>query len=150
MKSILVSYLDHNKVVDVPMLKEESDVTFIKKEFRKQLSFGNQVSVEVTLQWFDQDWDEYVDLNSDDEVATREKLKVVVTSKLHTPTITEPVSHFCCNLTVANNVLVPVCIFVNSLILCEGHVKLSVKPQSLCIYFYTYPITLFFHMCCYY
>lgn len=111
MKSILVSYFDRNKVVDVPMLKEESNVTFIKKEFRKQFSFGNQVSVEVTLQRFYKDWDEYVDLNSDDEVAKREKLKVVVTSKLHTPTPTEPVSDFCYNLTIANNVLVPVCIF---------------------------------------
>ena len=43
---------------------------------------------------------------------------------------TEPVSDFCYNLTVASNLLVPVCIYVNSLILCEGHVKLSVKPQS--------------------
>ena len=100
MKSILVSYLGRNKVVDVPMLKEEFDVTLIKKEFRKQFSFVNQVSVEVTLQRFDQDWDEYVDLNSDYEVATREKLKVVVTSKLHTPTPTEPVNDFCYNLTV--------------------------------------------------
>ena len=31
MKSILVSYLGRNKVVDVPMLKEEFDVTFINK-----------------------------------------------------------------------------------------------------------------------
>lgn len=89
MKSILVSFLERNKVIRCPADSEEGDVSFLKREFRKQLSFEKHVAIDVTFQRFDSEWEEYVDLDDDETVSNKEKLKVVVTSKLETPAATD-------------------------------------------------------------
>lgn len=81
MKSVLVSFLERNKVIKCPADSEEGDVSFLKREFRKQFSFEKHVAIDVTFQRFDSEWEEYVDLD-DETVSNKEKLKVVVTSKL--------------------------------------------------------------------
>ena len=62
---------------------------FLKREFRKQFSFEKHVAIDVTFQRFDSEWEEYVDLDDDETVSNKEKLKVVVTSKLETPATTD-------------------------------------------------------------
>ena len=79
---MLVSYMERNKVIKVP---EEGDIVYLKKEFMKQFSFASQVSIDVAFQRYDNEWKEYVDLEECDTVANKEKLKVVVSSQLHTP-----------------------------------------------------------------
>lgn len=81
MKSVLVSFLERNKVIKCPADSEEGDVSFLKREFRKQFSFEKHVAIDVTFQRFDSEWEEYVDLD-DETVSNKEKLKVVITSKL--------------------------------------------------------------------
>ena len=44
MKSVLVSFLERNKVAKCPVSPYEGDILFLKKEFRKQFSFEKQVS----------------------------------------------------------------------------------------------------------
>ena len=61
------------------------------------------MSIDITFQKYDDDWGEYVDLNEDEFVKNKEKLKVVVSSVLHTPTdatviveVTSMVLQLCC------------------------------------------------------
>ena len=84
-KVVLLSYLDRNKLVKVPEDKSESDVEYLKREFRKEFACENQVSIFVVLQRFDQEWGEYIDLDKDDIVENKMKLKVVIHPLLTTP-----------------------------------------------------------------
>ena len=85
MKVVLLSYLDRNKLVKVPEDKSESDVEYLKREFRKEFACENQVSIFIVLQRFDQEWGEYIDLDKDDIVENKMKLKVVIHPLLNTP-----------------------------------------------------------------
>lgn len=55
----------------------------MKKEFRRRIAFEKQVAIDVTFQLYDNDWSVFVDLIDDEKFDYKEKLKVVVTSKLH-------------------------------------------------------------------
>ena len=85
MKVVLLSYLDRNKLVKVPEDKSESDVEYLKIEFRKEFACENHVSIFIVLQRFDQEWGEYIDLDKDDIVENKMKLKVVIHPLLTTP-----------------------------------------------------------------
>ena len=89
MKSVLVSFLDRNKVIKLPCESEEGDIPLLKREFRKEFAFEKHVAVDVTFQRYDHDWNEFVDLNDDEKVGNKEKLKVVVTSTLYSPAETD-------------------------------------------------------------
>ena len=80
MKSVLVSFLDRNKVVKCRIESDNGDIPNLKKEFRKHFSFEKHVAVDITLKRFDEEWQEYIDLNDDEVIQHKEKLKVVVTS----------------------------------------------------------------------
>ena len=47
---MLVSYMERNKVIKVPLDCEEGDIVYLKKEFMKQFSFASQVSIDVAFQ----------------------------------------------------------------------------------------------------
>lgn len=109
MKSVLVSYLERNKIIKLPQDCEDGDVGYLKKEFQKHFSFGNQVSIDLTLQRYDDDWKEFIDLDAGDTVANKDKLKVVVSSHLHTPS---PANTEKVNVKTDETKLMPLCSYL--------------------------------------
>ena len=92
MKTVLLSYLDRKKVVRLlPSESEESDIVRLMTEFKSAFSFEKQVSIDVTFQRFEKEWDDYVDLDKDCVIADKDRLKVVVMPILNTP----PASSVC-------------------------------------------------------
>ena len=77
-KRVLVSYLDRNKIITIPGETGEGDVQYVVKEFKKAFNFEGCVNLVVVLQKFDPDWDAYVDLEGDDTLANKDKVKAVV------------------------------------------------------------------------
>ncbi len=62
-KSVLVSHLQRNKVLKVPATNERGDLKFLEEVFRKEFQFDSNVSLVITFQHFDRDWEQYVDLD---------------------------------------------------------------------------------------
>ena len=61
-KSVLLSYLEQNKILNIPERKEENDVQYTKKEFLNMLNLMNNITVELFFQKFDKECDTYIDL----------------------------------------------------------------------------------------
>ena len=78
-KSVLVSYQQRNKVIQIPETKQESDIEFLTKEFKRAFALGEAVDI-ITFQMFDKEWDEYVDLDDNSPIRDKDKVKVVLTS----------------------------------------------------------------------
>ena len=85
-KTVLLSYMERNKVIKVP--EGVRDVAYLDSEFRRSFSFGGNVHVKVVFQKFDNEWNEFIDLEDDAVLDKKEKLKVVVTPLLITPSPT--------------------------------------------------------------
>ena len=85
-KVVLVQYLDRNKRINIPRLKEETDIEFLQSEFRKSFNLSGNVSIVISFQRYDPEWEEYVEIENYEDVKNKEKLKVVVAPCLHTPT----------------------------------------------------------------
>ena len=85
MKTVLLSYLERNKVFQIPDEKNDTDLTFLEKGFRKTFSYASNVSLTVTFQRYDEAWGEYIELSEDDIIRNKDKLKVVVTPCMITP-----------------------------------------------------------------
>ena len=75
-----MSYLDRNKVIVIPDDTEEGDVNYAKTEFRRVFSFEGDANLTVILQKFDHEWNAYVDLEDDDALGDKDKIKAVVMS----------------------------------------------------------------------
>jgi hypothetical protein len=71
--------------VKLPQNIQSSEIQYLEKEFRKQFHFGSNVHVTVVFQRYDSDWNEYIDLDEEAVLNEKDKLKVVVS-----PTITTP------------------------------------------------------------
>ena len=69
----------------IPDGKDETDVQYLESQFRRAFSYHGNVSVSVSFQKFDADWNEYVELDENSRIANRDKLKVVVSPRLVTP-----------------------------------------------------------------
>ena len=63
-RRVLLSYLDRNKPVIVPQ-DTESDISFLRKQFLRSFNYSKNVRLVVTFQRFDNEWNEYVDLEED-------------------------------------------------------------------------------------
>ena len=87
-KTVLVSYLDRNKLMEIPEHKVETDLMFLDDSFRHLFSYCDNVSITVSFQRFDSEWDEYIELSEGDMIQDRDKLKAVVIPALKTPTNT--------------------------------------------------------------
>lgn len=85
-KSVLVSYLERNKKIEIPDSKSRrlSDVQYIESVFKSVFSFDRNVKLCITLQRFDTEWNEFVDLEVGDEINHKDKLKAVVSPLLNT------------------------------------------------------------------
>jgi hypothetical protein len=81
-KSVLVNYLERNKIFTIPALTNLSDIAFLETQFRKEFMFQRNVNIGITFQRYDSDWGEYIDAEQDCQLNHKEKLKVVVTPLL--------------------------------------------------------------------
>ena len=72
----------------IPEEKMESDLMFLDKSFRRLFSYSNNVSISVSFQRFDDDWDEYIELCEEDVIQHKDKLKAIVIPAMKTPTNT--------------------------------------------------------------
>ena len=82
MKTVLLSYLERNRVVKIPNGEKSSDLAFLEKEFRKLFLYEDNISISVSFHRFSADWEDYVELEGDESINDKDKLKVVVTPKL--------------------------------------------------------------------
>ena len=82
-KSVMVS--QRNKVLKVPATNERGDLNFLEEVFRKEFQFDTNVSLVITFQRFDRDWEEYEDLDDQSVLLHKDKLRTVVTPLLTTP-----------------------------------------------------------------
>lgn len=85
-KSVLVTYLERNKVLKIADSNDSSDVKRLEEEFRKEFKFDSNVRLIITFQRYDRDWEEFVDLDDECTLLNKDKLKAVVTPLLATPT----------------------------------------------------------------
>ena len=78
-KQVLVTYLERKKVLKIPLEKQESDIIFLTKEFRKEfkLECGE---FDMSFQLFSAIFGEYVEL--EDEILDKDKLKAIVQPQL--------------------------------------------------------------------
>ena len=76
-----MSYLDRNKIVNIPS-SESDELSYLRKKFYNLFSFGSNVNLLVTFQKFDNDWGEYIDLEAPFALCNKDKLKAVVTPLL--------------------------------------------------------------------
>ncbi len=83
-KLVLVSYLERNKIIRIPSSIND-ELAYLKKEFKKSFSFGENVNLDITFQKFDSEWDQYIDLESPVVFIDKDKLKAVVTPLLEVP-----------------------------------------------------------------
>lgn len=84
-KSVLVSYLERNKRIEIPRDKPRgmTDVQYIESVFKSVFSFDRNVKLCITFQRFDTDWNEFVDLELGDDINHKDILKVVVSPLLN-------------------------------------------------------------------
>ena len=88
-KLVLVSYLENNKVLKIPTNKGSvSDVEYLEQAFRPEFSFESTVKLSITFQRFDEDGNEFIDLEADTELQQKDKVKAVVSAALVDPTFT--------------------------------------------------------------
>ena len=69
----------------IPERKEESDLAFIHKEFMKSFSFEKNVGLCLSFQKYDDEWEEFVEIDDEEIIGHKEKIKVVVMPILGTP-----------------------------------------------------------------
>ena len=79
-KLVLVAYLERKKKITIPKKSTKEEHDYLTQQFLH--IFDLELSVkpqQVTFQRFDPEWDEYIDLEADEGLQNRDKLKVVVT-----------------------------------------------------------------------
>ena len=81
-KPILLRYQENRKKVVIPAEKTESDLEFLESSFCTHFKFQNQVNLVISFQRFDKDFEEFVDLEPDEELLD---LNVIVTPILISP-----------------------------------------------------------------
>ena len=77
-RQVLVSYLERNKKITIPEYSGDSDIEYLRREFRANFDYGKNVRLQITFQRYDPEWEEFVDLDEDGEVYHKDKLKAVV------------------------------------------------------------------------
>lgn len=93
-KSILVSYLERNKVLKIPSSKERGvDLKLLENEFIKYFNFESNVHLVLSFHRYDEEWQDYIELDQDCTLMNKEKLKVIVSPLLTTPHSTDSIPH---------------------------------------------------------
>ena len=84
-KNVLLSYLERNKVFKVPYNKEGTDLDYTKGEFIKCFLFERNVGLCLSFQRWDDDWEEFIEIDDSDVITDKMKIKVVVMPIMNTP-----------------------------------------------------------------
>ena len=82
-------YLERKKQFKIPLTKDETDVEFLDRSFRKAFSYGNNVNVDISFQVYDDGWEEFVEIDREEEIKDRAKVTAVVMPSLITPSGSE-------------------------------------------------------------
>ena len=69
-----------------------TDIAYLEPIFKSLFSFESNVNLCITFQRYDCDWDEFVDLETNDLVNDKDKLKAIVSPILGQPTSSVSVS----------------------------------------------------------
>ncbi len=95
-KTVLLSYLDRNKKVIIikesESVQSESDFQYLRRKVLELFNFKTEgnVKLDIIFQEFDEEFGEFIDIEQqeecDDLIKDKQKLKVVVTPSLTTPT----------------------------------------------------------------
>ena len=78
-REILLSFHDRKKIA-MPKQSEmnESDVDYLTAAFKELFSYiSPSSSMTINLQCYDQEWDEYIDIDADAVLINRDRVKVV-------------------------------------------------------------------------
>ena len=78
-KTVLLSYLKRNKKITIPGSTPKSDLEYLREIFLTSFKFESNVLLDITIQRFDAEFDDFIDLEDGDEVFHKDKLKAVVT-----------------------------------------------------------------------
>ena len=75
----ILSYLERNKKITIPANTPKSDLEYLRGIFLTSFQFESNVLLDITIQRFDADLNDFIDLEDGDEVFHKDKLKAVVT-----------------------------------------------------------------------
>ena len=81
-KVVLVSYLESSKTFKIPGDQDGRELEYLTEEFMKAFSFESNVNLKVSFQRFSPEWDQYVDLEEEDKLRNKDKLKAIVIPSL--------------------------------------------------------------------
>ena len=90
-KSILLSYSGRNKVAKIPR-EDRNNISFLREEFKTLYSAKSVETQAIQFHRYDEDWQEYIELEDDDIVRDKEKLNVKIVPMLAPFMSTEKVS----------------------------------------------------------
>lgn len=79
-QSVLVNYLQHNKVLCVESVDGEEDLKILEDEFRKEFKLESATDLSITFQRFDTGWKEFINLNSSSTLYHKDKLRAFTTA----------------------------------------------------------------------
>lgn len=77
-RAVLVSYLGSNKVLKIPSGTAD-DIEYLRGVFCQEFSVEPNIGC-IIFQKYDNDWSEYIDLESDAHLQNKDRLKAVVTT----------------------------------------------------------------------
>lgn len=89
-KTVLLAYLESKKKIIIPGDSSKPDLDYLREEFLTSFrpKCDANVSLEVTFQRFDPEWNEFVDLDDGDVLVHKDKLKAIATPILSQQTTT--------------------------------------------------------------
>ena len=94
MRCVLLCYGGPKKIVNIPEDKDIDDISYLDAEFRKHFDYESNVSITVSFQKWSPAWGEHVELDKGAIVEDKDKLNVVVTPRLVTPTTSKASDDF--------------------------------------------------------
>ena len=78
-KVVLLCYQERKKKIAIAAETAPNELEYVKGEFLKSFSLLKSVKThQITLQRFDPEWDEYVDVDEGEVLQNKDKLKVLV------------------------------------------------------------------------
>ena len=78
-RTVLVSYLESNKVLKIPSGTAD-DIEYLKEVFFREFSVKPDLRSCIIFQKYNSDWSVYIDFESDAHLQDKDRLKAVVTS----------------------------------------------------------------------
>ena len=61
-RRVLLSYLERNKPVTIPIDVADGDISYLREKFLKSFDYSKNVKLRVTFQCYDKEWEMFTDL----------------------------------------------------------------------------------------